>query len=196
MAAGTLAENAVNTLRHELGRLFDDGFRESPGDYGHVGFNTAEHWRSVHRLYLRPALENARVYADAIGQRESAGQPGASVSSPVSTQAEAVDDEYAAIARLLDGKTRRVLWCMRNNNTDKFVEGLPRRAIADELKMTIDAVAEALEVMRNVGKAHGKTLYHGKPGCKGKVWLEPDGLRVAEHCTPADVIAVALKKRA
>ncbi len=118
------------------------------------------------------------------------------MSSPVSTQAEAVDDEYAAIARRLDGKARRVLWFMRENETDKFVDGLRRQFIADNLNMSIDELAEALKVMRQCGKMHGKTLYRGKPGCKGKVWLEPDGLRVAEHCTPADVIAVTLKKRA
>ena len=143
MTAGTLAETAVNALRHELGRLFDDGFHETPGDYGHFGFKTAEHWRTLNRLYLRPALENARVYADAIGQRESAGQPGASVSSPVSTQAEAVDDGVVEMAR---HKRSTV----RGEARDKLVAGLTEHHRYADGSCLVDAPIGCNELARKM----------------------------------------------
>jgi hypothetical protein len=101
-------------------------------------------------------------------------------------------DEHASIARKLSAKPRRVLWFMREYNASRMVDGMTRQFIADGLRISIDDVAEVCKTLRDCGK----TLYESKCGCAGRVWLTPDGLRVAEHCAPADVIAATLKKRA
>jgi hypothetical protein len=113
--------------------------------------------------------------------------------SPAAVESVAMaDDEYATIARKLSAKPRRVLWFMRENNASRMVDGLTRQFIADGLGISIDDVAEVCKTLRDCGK----TLYESKRGCAGRVWLTPDGLRVAEHCAPADLIAATLKKRA
>lgn len=162
MAAGTNAENAVTALRQEL-RVFR--------------VRDAIDWRELRRKYLRPALENARVYADAIGQRESAGQPATSVSPPGSTQAEAADDDYAGIARRLSRKARRTLEYMHEMNAHSRADKLTRQFIADEIRLELD---DMRVVSTELGKT-GRQLIESVDGRHGGWWLSPDGVRVAER---------------
>jgi hypothetical protein len=108
-----------------------------------------------------------------------------------SLMAAPVEDECVGIARRLDKNPRRVLWFMRDNNAVRKVDGLTRQFIADSLGLSIDDVAEAGKAMRNCGKE----LLESKDGRNGCWWLTTEGFRVAGHCEPASVIAVASIKR-
>lgn len=61
-----LACQAVEALRNELRRLFAPGFIDANGLPGFADFRAAAEWGNLRRVYLLPALNNARDYGDSL----------------------------------------------------------------------------------------------------------------------------------
>jgi hypothetical protein len=139
--------------------------------------------------------DRAREAATEAAVRRAAGTSPTNVPPQGSTQAEAVDDEHARIARGLSRNARRTLEYMHEMYAHSRADRLTRQFIAEEIGVELD---DMRVVSTELGKT-GRVLLESVDGCQGGWWLSPDGVRVAERVAatrPGSVETAAATKRA
>jgi len=106
------------------------------------------------------------------------------------------EEDHIGIARRLDVMPRAVLAFMHNKEAFRAVDKCTRRKMADGLRISVDNVGSALDVIRAAGVAASLTLVESARGWDGGIWLTPSGKLVASEvvATNAATKAVLVKR--
>lgn len=141
-----------------------------------TNFMVGKRVAALDELYDRVRATEAEVTV-----RRAAGNVTPSMSTPAGEQAEAVDDEYAGIARRLSDNARSMLRYLLVVTALDRASCFDLNGIASDLELSRDAVRSA---RREVGSIKPPLLESARGRGNG-VWLSPAGRLVAERIPPS-----------